>query len=149
MKIIYYVIVIFYLVQVSCSNKNSKEEVTITVKSMNQPERPISVLRDLVISKGDIGAYEELCIAYMDFEHGDFYEIAKIMADKYDYPAAYYEVYIQILKPTQRAGVTINLDSCSNEERLEAINYLKMAYEKGHKPSGDELEYLKKEGFLE
>ena len=144
MKIFGYILIILFLSQISCSNNKSNE----TSKSMNEPDRTINVLKDMVLNKGDIDAYEELETAYLDYRHGDFYEIAKVMADKYNYPRAYYDVYIQILKPTQNPESTISLDSCTVEEKKEAISYLKKAFEKGFEPAGEQLEYLKQKGYL-
>ena len=143
MKTVQYILIILSLVQISCLNKKSNEKI----KSTNEPARPISVLKDLVLNKGDIEAYEELETAYLDHAHGDFFEIAKVMADKYDYPRAYYDVYLQILKPTQNPERTISLDSCTAEEKKEAVLYLKKAFEKGFEPAGKELEFLKQKGY--
>lgn len=140
---IIFIFPIFFLT--SCSETETHDEA----RSMNQPDRPMSVLKDLVINKGDVDAYEELETAYLDYNHGDFYKYAKIMADKYDYSRAYYDVYIQILKPTQNPHQTISLDSCTSEEKQEAIYYLKKSFEKGFQPAGEELEQLKKDGFIE
>ncbi len=115
---------------------------------MNEPSRPMSELEYLVLEKGDTNAYEELDIAYLDYEHGKFFKFAKVMADKYDYTQAYYDVYLQTLKSTHREGTTLSLDSCTIEERNLAIKYLKMAEEKGQHQAKDEIEELKKEGFL-
>ena len=115
---------------------------------MNEPSRPMSELEYLVVEKGDTNAYEELDIAYLDYEHGKFFKFAKVMADKYDYTQAYYDVYFQTLKSTQRKGTTLSLDSCTIEERQLAIKYLKLAEKKGHHQAKDEIEELKKEGFI-
>lgn len=120
-----------------------------STKSTNEPDRTIRVLKALVVDKGDKEAYEELETAYLDFPHGQFYEIAKIMADKYNYPQAYYDVYIQLLKPTNNSETTISLDSCTEEEIKEAISYLKKAFAKGFEPAGKELEELKQQGYIE
>jgi hypothetical protein len=144
MKAALQILFIFVLLHTSCSDKKSDEEP----RSMNQPDRPISLLKELVISKGDIGAYQELETAYLDYGHGDFYEIAKVMADKHDFPQAYYDVYDQILKPTQRITTTISLDSCTADEKNEAIFYLRKALEKGFEPARAELETLKAEGHI-
>jgi hypothetical protein len=117
-------------------------------KSMNEPSRPMNELEYLVLEKGDTNAYEELDIAYLDYKHGEFLKFAKVMADKYDYTQAYFDVYFQTLKSTQREGTTLSLDSCTLEEKNLAIKYLKMAKEKGHHQAKDEIEELKKEGFI-
>ena len=128
----------------SCLNKKTDENE----KSGNQPDRPISVLMDLALNKGDIRAYQELGTAYLDYEHGEFYEFAKRMANEHDYPGAFYDVYVQILKPTDNPETTISLDSCTLKERNEAIYYLKKSFEKGFEPAELELEYLKEKGFI-
>ncbi len=135
---------ILILLGYSCNN--SKNEAR--GKSMNETIRPISELEYLVVVKGDTNAYRELDIAYLDLEHGKFFKFAKVMADKYDYKQAYYDVFIQTLKSTRRKGTTLSLDSCTIEERQLAIKYLKLAEEKGHHQAKDEIEELKKEGFI-
>ncbi len=138
------------LLLTACSNHELKKDASQRVQewSMNEPSIPISELTELVIKKGDTSAYQELDIAYMDTRHGEFYKIAKLMADTYDFPQAYYDVYIQLLKPTANPETTINLDSCSKEERSEAIKYLKKAFEKGFTPAGLELIELKEHGYI-
>ena len=133
------------LLLVSSCNNNRIDDRTI---SMNEPSRPLSELEYLVLEKGDTNAYEELDVAYLDYEHGAFFKFAKVMADKYDYKQAYYDVYIQTLKRTRRTGYTISLDSCTLEERQLAINYLRMAEKKGHHQAKDTIKLLKKEGFI-
>lgn len=132
------------LIVTSCSNNNSTE----VVKSMNEPNRPIKVLKKLALNEGDIDAYNELETAYLDYEHGSFLNYAKEMADKHNYPQAYYDTYIQLLKPTDASGVTINLDSCDLETRELAIKYLRRASELGFEPGDDALKYLEKEGYI-
>ena len=144
MKIKITFISILILLGYSCNNNRNEDRG----KSMNEPSRPMSELEYLVVEKGDTNAYEELDIAYLDYEHGKFFKFAKVMADKYDYTQAYYDVYFQTLKSTQRKGTTLSLDSCTIEERQLAIKYLKLAEKKGHHQAKDEIEELKKEGFI-
>lgn len=144
MKIKITFISILILLGYSCNNSRNEDRG----KSMNEPSRPMSELEYLVVEKGDTNAYEELDIAYLDYEHGKFFKFAKVMADKYDYTQAYYDVYLQTLKSTQRKGTTLSLDSCSVEERNLAIKYLKMAEKKGHHQAKDAIENLKEEGFI-
>ena len=136
-------ILIGLLLVTSCSKSNSRE----IVKSMNEPNRPIEVLQDLVLNKGDVDAYNELETAYLDYEHGSFLNFAKEMADKYNYPPAYYDTYIQLLRPTDAPGVTINLDSCDLKTKTLALKYLRKAAELGFQPAENELEYLKEQGY--
>jgi TPR repeat protein len=56
--------------------------------------RPIDELKDLVLLKGDTGAFEELAIAYLNEKYDEEFLIySMVMANKYNYPRAYYYVY--------------------------------------------------------
>lgn len=138
------IVSLLLLLVYSCNNKDNQD----IGKSMNEPSRPMSELEYLVLEKGDTNAYYELYIAYLDYEHGEFFKFAKVMADKYDYAQAYFDVYFQTLKSTQREGTALSLDSCTLEKRNLAIKYLRMAEKKGHHQAKDEIEELKKEGFI-
>ncbi len=144
MKIKFILISLSLLLAYSCNNLENEDKV----RAMNDPSRPMIELESLVLEKGDTNAYYELDIAYLDYEHGEFFKFAKVMADKYDYTQAYFDVYSQTLKSTQREETTLSLDSCTLEERNLAIKYLKMAERKGHHQAKDEIQQLKKEGFL-
>ncbi len=144
MKIKFILISLSLLLAYSCNNLENEDKV----RAMNDPSRPMIELESLVLEKGDTNAYYELDIAYLDYEHGEFFKFAKVMADKYDYTQAYFDVYWQTLKSTQREETTLSLDSCTLEERNLAIKYLKMAERKGHHQAKDEIQQLKKEGFL-
>ena len=144
MKIKFILISLSLLLAYSCNNLENEDKV----RAMNDPSRPMIELESLVLEKGDTNAYYELDIAYLDYEHGEFFKFAKVMADKYDYTQAYFDVYWQTLKSTQREETTLSLDSCTLEERNLAIKYLKMAERKGHHQAKEEIQQLKKEGFL-
>ena len=155
MKIKISIVSLLLLIGYSCNNNRNDDRVKTmnesnedSVITMNEPSRPMSELEYLVLEKGDSIAYEELDIAYLDYGHGDFLKFAKVMADKYNYTQAYFDVYFQTLKPTQSEGTTLSLDSCTLEERNLAVKYLKMAEEKGHHQAKEEIEELKKEGFI-
>jgi TPR repeat protein len=113
---------------------------------MNDPGVSLSHLEYLALEKGDTDAYETLDIAYLDYPQGDFFPIAKKMADKYDYPQAYFDVYFQLLKPTRASGTTLSLDSCDEKTRKIALSYLIQAYNKGHHQAPLELSNLYYEG---
>jgi len=124
MKIKISIVSLLLLFGYSCNNNRNDDRVKTlnernedSVITMNEPSRPMSELEYLVLEKGDSNAYEELDIAYMDYEHGEFFKFAKVMADKYDYAQAYFDVYFYTLKSTQREGTTLSLDSCTLEER--------------------------------
>ena len=109
---------------------------------MNEPSRPLEELKSLALDSGDVDAYYELEIAYMDYKHGEFYIYAKQMADKHNYPQAYYDTYFQLLKYTDNPNSTLSLDSCSNETKKIALQYLHKAAELGFKPALEELKNI-------
>jgi TPR repeat protein len=68
-------------------------ESGIEVITMNHT-RPINELKELVLTKGDTAAYEELAIAFMNEKYYEEYLIYSIlMANKYRYSRAYFQVY--------------------------------------------------------
>ena len=89
MKIKFILISLSLLLAYSCNNLENEDKV----RAMNDPSRPMIELESLVLEKGDTNAYYELDIAYLDYEHGEFFKFAKVMADKYDYTQAYFDVY--------------------------------------------------------
>ena len=111
-------------------------------RSMNQPSRSLEELKTLALDSGDIDAYNELETAYLDYEHGSFFDYAKQMADKHNYPQAFYDTYIQLLKHTDAPGTTLSLDSCDENTRKMAMKYLQKAYDLGFEPAKEELEMV-------
>lgn len=117
MKPIYLLIVIL-LCSFSCKQKfKHYGERVIT---MNQT-RPINELKELVLLKGDSLAYEELWVAFMNEKFNQEYLIYSIvMADRYNYPHAYYYVYYCLTSVSEyKAGVI------DEETKMLAIKYLK------------------------
>ncbi len=139
MKNINWIVIVIILI--SCNNSRNDKVI-----SMNDPGRPLSELKELALNQGDTDAYYSLSIAYLDLPHGDFLPIAEEMAKKHDYPQAYFDVYFQLLKSTDTPGTTLSLDSCDEETRNKALSYLRLAFEKGHEQSIDELGELYYEG---
>lgn len=77
----------------------------------------MNTLTALALDSVDIDAYNELETAYFNYEQGAFFNYAKEMADKHNYPQAYYNTYLQLLKHTDDPTTTLSLDSC--DEKLE------------------------------
>lgn len=83
-----YVLVFILIFLISCQSKKQPVEVI----TMNNT-RPMSELKELVL-KGDTLAYDELQTAYLDEKYKEEYLLYSIvMADKYNYPPAYFQVY--------------------------------------------------------
>lgn len=99
------------------------------VTPMNQPLRPLKEVKDKVIKMGDIQSYEELSTAYMDYEIGEFLPYALLMANKYNYPQAYYDVY-ECLVLMQSIGKG-TIESVDPKTKSLALEYLKLSSEKG------------------
>lgn len=146
----YIIILIGFVVlsQVLSCNLEEKDQRNNRDFSMNERSRPDYVLEELVLEKGDTNAYDDLQISYLDYEHGKLLKFAKVMADKYKYRQAYYDVYSQIEKPTLRKGYTLSLDSCTEQEKNEAIKYLYLAKKAGQHQAESTIEELKKMGFI-
>lgn len=64
-----------------------------SARTMNTPDEPIDTLLARALDRGDTSAYYDLKIAYLDYRTGEFLPIALIMANKNQYPNAYYDVY--------------------------------------------------------
>ena len=99
--------------------------------SMNTAERSDAELRQLIIQKGDSSAYYELSVQYLDYGYQDFLFYALTMANKYNYPQAYYDVYCCITEMYLPA----NLYLIDEYTATIAINYLIMAANMGHEHS--------------
>jgi len=83
----YILIVLFF---VACKPKKEHPVEVITVNNT----RPINELKELVLTKGDTVAYNELAIAYLNEDFEEEYLIySMVMANKYNYHRAYYQVY--------------------------------------------------------
>lgn len=96
--------------------------------SMNQPFQCEDVLKEAVLSEGNIDAYALLNVAYLDYNISEeFLLYAIIMAHKYNYPQAYFDVYNALI------GVfwsdLTKIDTMTAEM---AIKYLYTAAERGH-----------------
>jgi TPR repeat protein len=100
-----------------------------------------SELRKLVIQQGDIDAYAELDIAYLEFPFEEFLPYALIMANKYDYVPAYFEVYWRLWY------LYDNPDSLDETSRKMALDYLQKASSKGHRQARETLGQYYMEGI--
>jgi len=113
-KIIYYFLLIICLI--SCI----KKEKYLHVISMNNT-RPINELKELVLSKGDTAAYDELHTAFMNEKHVEEYLLYSIvMANKYNYHRAYFQVYDCLTSVFK-----YDVGEIDNETKALAIKYLK------------------------
>ena len=92
--------------------------------SMNYVGRPIAELEKLVMEKGDTTAFEDLYIAELDSDYpsSEVFPYALLMANKYNYKAAYGYVYDCL---TSMFGDTVKMDERS---RAMALYYYNNSY---------------------
>jgi hypothetical protein len=132
----YCVIIFICLFLIGCNSKKENQTKKEEEVTMNQPLRNETDLKKAILIGGDKDAYYELKIAYLDYSYTEeFLLYAMIMANKYDYPQAYFDVYFFLTQVFSRN--IKNIDECSAKL---AVEYLLKAYEKGHHQAKDIVE---------
>ena len=109
---------------------------------------PINELEPFVL-KGNVEAYDELCQAYMENDmHSSLLPYALLMANKYDYTMAYYDVYscLSFIYWDSCHDESCSLDSLDMQTRKMALDYLKKAADKGEPNALRDLGWLHLEG---
>jgi len=108
-----------------CNMKSSDNNTEV---SMNQISANENELKKAVLYKGDISAYESLSTAYLDYSFSEeFLLYAMVMANKYELPQAYFDVFT-CLTDTYLSDISKIDETTANL----AISYLIKAAEKGH-----------------
>lgn len=133
-----YVLVFVAIFLISCQQK---KEQPVEVITMNNT-RPINELKELVLLKGDTMAYDELKTAYLTDKYKEEYLLYSIvMANKYNYPPAFYQVYNCLTSVFEYSKLNI-------DERTIAlaIKYLKEGVDLNERQSTKELGRLYLEG---
>jgi TPR repeat protein len=125
-KYIYFFILLFMVV--GC---NFRKEKGIPV---NYSEIPDWELEKLVIEKGDTSAYYDLFVVYLDYSFEKFLPYALIMANRYNYPQAYYDVYDRLWNLYE------NPDTLDTTTKKMALEYLEKAAKMGHSQAKQTLE---------
>lgn len=116
-KVIYILLIITTLI--SCIQKEDKIK-SLEVISMNNT-RPIDELKELVLSKGDTAAFNELEVAYLNEKNEEEYLLySLVMANKYNYPRAYFQVYYCLTSVFDHSVGEID-----EETKNTALKYLK------------------------
>jgi TPR repeat protein len=127
-------IVLLILVLIFSTSCKSKNERQIEVITMNQT-RPINELKKLVLTKGDTLAYDELEIAFLHEKYREEYLIYSIiMADKYNYPRAYFQVYHCLTSAFENHNGVID-----EATKKMALNYLQKGVDLGECQSTKKL----------
>lgn len=121
-------IIVSILAFMSCDMKNDKANSKEVVRSMNQPTVSESELKEAILYNGNTSAYDELSVSYLDHNfQEEFLFYAMIMANRYDYPQAYFDVYFYLTQTFSR-----DIKSIDERSAKLAIEYLLKSYEKGH-----------------
>jgi len=124
----------------SSSSHQEKENVDTDEWIPLNYTNPIENVIPLVLD-GNINAYKELHIAYLD-SIPCLLPYARLMADKYDYDIAYYDVYMCLTFRKGTPDESARLDSLDEQTRKMALDYLKKGAEKGEHNSLSTLKRL-------
>lgn len=122
--------IIFYtcFVFIGCDFLNESIVKETEDATMNQPLRSLKTLKEMVLNNGDTDAYYELSIAYLNLPYQEeFLLYAMIMANKYDYPQAYFDVFDCFV-----LSFWPDISKIDEQSANLAIEYLIKAHDRGH-----------------
>jgi hypothetical protein len=97
------------------------------------------ILKSKIFNDGDIEAYKDLRIAYLDYSPEEFLFWAMIMANKHDYPPAYFDVFLTLKNSYTPDASDYTLAAMDSATRQLAVSYLLKAAEKGDEQATDVL----------
>lgn len=124
---------------IGCTIDNNKKPIGETKKTIDHQITNQSTLKNEVLFSGDIEAYQLLKTEYLNYA---FYEeillYAMIMANKHDYPQAYFDVFTCL--------TDIYLSDLNQIDEITAsiaIEYLIKAADKGHHQAKEMVEEYK------
>ena len=130
--IIFLIIILSFTIWKLCSNSRLERI------SFNEPFECKEILKKAVIDNGDIDAYKSLYYVYLDYSISEeFLLYAMIMANKYDYPQAYFDVFNNLTKVYWN-----DLTRMDNKSAKIAMEYLIIAAEKGHHQAQEMVENI-------
>jgi effector-binding domain-containing protein len=115
-------------------------KVQQTKKTNHDSKYSVEELERKVWAKGDINSYNRLQGVYRDGASGDFLFWAMYMANKYDYPKAYEDVYYSIEENYSPDSAIFEMDE---KTRTLALHYLKWAAFKNDTSALDKIKELK------
>ena len=119
--LIFGIISVFFIMQYF----NEKKELKTSLKSASS----LDFYRKQVIEQGDFTAYNELQFEYDNSDN--FLYVALIMANKYDYDEAYYDVFYCLTRYSNKNKLDA-LDDLDNTTKAMALNYLIKGAAKGN-----------------
>lgn len=135
-----FVFILIITLFIGCCNEKSNDECNQNLEnddiSLNYVSESKRNLTNSVIRDGDTNAYNSLDTYFMDEPYTEeFLFYALIMANKYKYPQAYYDVYFYLT-----VLFTSDMNQIDEETAKMAIKYLLMAADSGHHQALDEVE---------
>jgi len=95
-KTIFYFIILIFLSFIYLKCSFHKKEIIERYTNDYSDSLITSLKRNVLL--GDSNCYKQLRVVYLEEPLSDFLPYCKIMADKYNYGPAYYDVYYIILK---------------------------------------------------
>jgi hypothetical protein len=147
----------FFMLVLLCCNPKSAHKVKSTEKLEAQDTTewvhtcqtytPVEQLQKNVILYGDAEAYWELRLKYMEMSMDEsLLPYSLIMANKYDYPIAYFDVYNWLTLLSYWHSPNHTFDLLDKKTLSLAIEYLKRGSQKGETNCMRNLGYLYEEG---
>lgn len=107
------------------------------ISTGNSPSRPIDEIKQDVI-EGDENAYFELRSIYLDYPPEDFLYWSLLMANKNDFPIAYFDVF-QTMILSYVGGRYYRFYEMDIRTQNFTLEYLKIASDKGVKQANEIL----------
>ena len=146
MKAKIFILVSLFIVSLSCSrNKKTIDTEVICMSPNSHTTQEIEWIRKIV-DYGDTIAYQTLYYHYYDDSRMDvLLGYAIIMANKYDYPAAYYDVFdflIGMLTPpsySKECNHDFGFHCLDNKTQQLALTFFRQAIYKGNIDASERL----------
>lgn len=145
MKMKISILIILSLLFFSCKDKIEKKTITKNESSTVSlylgyfnDKNKVDSLMFKIVNKGDTLAYKDLSMIYALSGHrSDYLRVSLIMANKYQYAQAYYDVYNDLYRTNSyisgnKEETIEDLNVLDNETRNLAFKYLEKAASKGH-----------------
>lgn len=122
------------LISISCSCKKEMKKESL----INNEIALISNYKRSIIFEGNKQSYDNLFIYYVDYPFSDeIFIYAFVMATKYNYPQAYFDLYSII------SHVHVNdIDKIDENTAELALHYLKKAASLGHHQAEEEIKQI-------
>jgi hypothetical protein len=103
-------------------------------------------LKNLILTKGDTTAYYSLKVDYLDDSNEGLLFWSLVMANKYNFPEAYYDVFFILRNSFNNDWSNKSLDNMDNNTREFALKYLTIAANKNSLNAKEDLELYCREG---